>query len=286
MTSAILPVRRNLQFHLPLNRISDWNPNGSHWGHFLNTLSIFFPAGERFFIQSIRNYREQITDADLKKAIAAFIGQEAFHTREHEEYNAVMEAANLNVARMEKTVEELLATVQRILPKPLQLAATVALEHLTALMATIVLEDEHFFAGSEEHYLALWQWHAMEETEHKGVAYDVYEQAVGKGPAAYAMRTGVFLAANIVFWVLVSRFYWNVVKADGKHLDLKGWGKGLNMILGPKGLIPRMTGEWLDFFRPNFHPWDKDNSYHMERAEELLKTVEGFAKELGLATAA
>lgn len=286
MTSAILPVRRNLQFHLPLNRISDWNPNGSHWSHFLNALSIFFPAGERFFIQSIRNYREQITDADLKKAIAAFIGQEAFHTREHEEYNAVMEAAGLNVARMEKVVEELLDVVLRVAPKPLLLAATTGLEHLTAMMASVVLENEHFFAGSEEHYLALWQWHAMEETEHKGVAYDVYEQVVGKGPGAYAIRTGTFLVANIVFWVLVSRFYWNVIKADGKHRDLKGWAKGLNMIFGRKGLIPSMTGEWLDYFRPGFHPWDKENSYHLERAEQLMKQVEGFAVELGLVKAA
>ena len=120
MTAVILPVRRNLQFHLPHKKISSWNGRGTHWTHFLNTLSIFFPAGERFFIQSIRNYRDQVTDPSLKKAVAAFIGQEAFHTREHEEYNEAMVAAGLQTDKMEKTVEELLAFLQENLPKSLR----------------------------------------------------------------------------------------------------------------------------------------------------------------------
>lgn len=286
MTAAILPVRRNLQFHLPEDRISNWNAHGAHWTHFLNALSIFFPAGERFFIQSIRNYRDQISDAELKKAVAAFIGQEAFHTREHEEYNEAMAKAGLGTEKMEKAVEELLANAQRVLPKPLQLAVTVALEHLTAMMAELVLVDDYFFAGSEPHYHALWQWHAMEETEHKGVAFDVYEKVVGKGPKAYAIRTSVFLAANLIFWALVSRYYWNVIKADKLHRDRKGWGKALRLLFGRGGMVPRMTGEWLDFFRPGFHPWDKNNSHHLQRAEQLMKDVEGFAEELGLVAAA
>ena len=286
MTATILPVRRNLQFHLPQDRISNWNAHGTHWTHFLNTLSIFFPAGERFFIQSIRNYRDQISDADLKKAVAAFIGQEAFHTREHEEYNEAMAVAKLNTEKMEKTVEVLLAKLQEILPKPIQLAVTVALEHLTAMLAEMVLVDDRFFAGSETHYHALWQWHAMEETEHKGVAFDVYEKVIGTGPKAYFMRTGVFVVANLIFWALVSRFYWNVVKAEGQHRNVKGWGKALGLLFGRGGVVPRMTGEWLDFFRPGFHPWDKNNAYHLDRAETLMKEVEGFAQELGLVAAA
>lgn len=285
MNAAVLPVRRNLQFHLPQERVRDWNAHGPHWTQFLNTLSIFFPAGERFFIQSIRNYRDQITDPELKKAVAAFIGQEAFHTREHEEYNDAMAAAGLDTKRMEKTVEELLEHLQQVLPQPAQLAVTVALEHLTAMMAELVLVDDHFFAGSEPHYHALWQWHALEETEHKGVAFDVYQTVVGKGPAAYVRRTSVFLVANLIFWALVARFYWNVVKADGRHRDLKGWGKALGLIFGRGGMVPRMTREWLSFFRPGFHPWDKDNRHHLERAEQLVKEVEGFAKQLGLVAA-
>ena len=286
MTAAILPVRRNLQFHLPADRISNWNGGGTHWTHFLNTLSIFFPAGERFFIQSIRNYRNQISDPELKKAVAAFIGQEAFHTREHEEYNEAMANAGLQTEKMEKVVENLLDNLQKILPRPLQLAATVALEHLTAMMAELVLTDGYFFQNSDERYHALWQWHAMEETEHKGVAYDVYETVMGKGPKAYAVRSFAFIVANVIFWSLFYRFYYQVLKAENQHLNLRGWLTSFNFQFGRKGMMSRMLPEWLDFFRPGFHPWDKDNSFHLQRAEELMQQVDKFAEQIGLVASA
>ena len=168
MTAAILPVRRNLQFYLPKDKIDNWNGGGAHWTQFMNTLSIFFPAGERFFIQSIRNYRKDVVDKELKKAVSAFIGQEAFHTREHEEYNEAMVEAGIPIDKMEANVEKLLAFVQKTLPRPVQLAVTVSLEHLTAMLADIVMEDDRFIKNSDPHYEALWKWHAMEETEHKG----------------------------------------------------------------------------------------------------------------------
>ena len=139
MTAAILPVRRNLQFYLPKDKIDNWNGGGAHWTQFMNTLSLFFPAGERFFIQSIRNYRKDVVDKELKKAVSAFIGQEAFHTREHEEYNEAMVEAGIPIDKMEANVEKLLAFVQKTLPRPVQLAVTVSLEHLTAKLADIVM---------------------------------------------------------------------------------------------------------------------------------------------------
>ncbi len=81
MTIQVDPIRRNFKFHLPADKATTWNPAGLHITQFYNSLSIFFPAGERFFIQSVRNYRSQITDPHLKEQISAFIGQEGFHTR-------------------------------------------------------------------------------------------------------------------------------------------------------------------------------------------------------------
>ncbi|MGO4611605.1 metal-dependent hydrolase, partial [Variovorax sp. 2RAF20] len=79
----MMPVRRDVHPHLPPARISDWHERGPHVTHFINALSIFFPAGERFFMDSVRHYRDQLTDPELKRAVAGFIGQEAMHTREH-----------------------------------------------------------------------------------------------------------------------------------------------------------------------------------------------------------
>jgi predicted metal-dependent hydrolase len=91
----MMPVRRDLRFNLPQERACDWHVQGSHVTHFFNALSLLFPAGERFFMDSVRNYRDQIDDPVLKKQVLGFIGQEAMHTREHVEYNDLLQEAGL-----------------------------------------------------------------------------------------------------------------------------------------------------------------------------------------------
>src|SRR5690606_42053557 len=114
MTIDIDPIRRNLKFGLPKGKALTWNPAGEHVTQFYNTLSIFFPAGERFFIQSVRNYREEITDEHLKAQISAFIGQEGFHTREHEEYNDALRADGIPNDQLDKNVVNILDTLKEL----------------------------------------------------------------------------------------------------------------------------------------------------------------------------
>jgi predicted metal-dependent hydrolase len=193
--SDVLPIKRSLRFNLPDDRVNDWNKQGLHVTAFLNALSMFFPAGESFFIRSVARHREELsaahpTDAKLGEQVKAFVGQEAVHSREHEEYNEVMARAGYPVARTDAAVAALLALVERLLPKRACLAATVALEHLTASMGEVLLANVHLLGGAEEHYAALWRWHALEEVEHKAVAFDVYEAVYGTGGAAYVRRVG------------------------------------------------------------------------------------------------
>ncbi|MCP5163131.1 MAG: metal-dependent hydrolase [Hahellaceae bacterium] len=277
MTAAIQPVRRNLKFHLPRNKVGSWNPVGAHWTHFYNTLSLFFPVGERFFIQSIRNYRDQITDPKLQEAVRAFIAQEAFHGREHDEYNEALAAAGFPVRRFEAQVTALLNWVQQIAPNSVQLAATTALEHLTALMGDIILRDPQFLDNADEHFAALWRWHAMEETEHKGVAYDVYEAMMGTGPRAYVERTAVLIVATTVFWALFYPYYFQMVKHEGVHLDLRGWWTSFRYQWLNPGALRRLVPAWLDYFKPGFHPWDHDNRAFLEMAPEIEAKVAEFA---------
>jgi len=89
----MMPVRRDLRFNLPPERACDWHAQGSHVTHFFNALSLLFPAGERFFMDSVRHYRDDIDDPVLKKQVLGFIGQEAMHTREHVEYNDLLQQA-------------------------------------------------------------------------------------------------------------------------------------------------------------------------------------------------
>ena len=154
MTIQVDPVRRNLKFGLPAGKALSWNPGGLHITQFYNALSIFFPAGERFFIQSVRNYRQEITDPHLKEQVSAFIGQEGFHTREHEEYNEALVAEGMPIEAMDALVVRLLELVKKA-PRSVQLAATVALEHLTAVLGDMLLRNTELMEGVDPHYSAI-----------------------------------------------------------------------------------------------------------------------------------
>ena len=275
MSIQIDPVRRNLRFALPQGRVLNWNPAGLHVTQFFNTLSLFFPAGERFFIQSVRHFRHEITDAALKAQISAFIGQEGFHTREHEDYNAALQAAGMPVQAMERVVERLLAVAKR-LPPSMQLATTVALEHLTAVLGDMLLRNDALLADAEAHFAAVWRWHALEETEHKAVCFDAYEQVVGRGARGYALRVTAFLLANLLFWSLFMPFYVVMVARAGGLFRLKGWWQVAQLVVGRPGVLRRALPDWADFFRRDFHPWQHDNRAFLALAPALMDEVAAF----------
>lgn len=269
---AILPIRRDLRFPLAAERIGDWHPRGAVTTQFINTLSLFFPVGERFFIQAVRHYREQVRDPELLKAMTAFIGQEAMHGREHEDYNDLMEQAGMPAVELENRVRALLERVKAVAPPSTQLAITIALEHYTALLADWVLSVDSVTRGTEPGYQALWRWHALEETEHKAVAYDVWNAVLRGRPGAYAERAAVQAVATAIFMVLVAVYTVRMVRAEPRARGLAQWRGLAGFLVGREGFLRRSFRPWLDYFKPGFHPWQHDN-------RRFLAEIDGFVAE-------
>lgn len=268
---AIMPTRRDIKFNLPADRISDWHTTGGpQFAAFLNTFSIVLPVGERFFIDAVRAHRDLIKDPELQKAVTAFIGQEAMHGREHEEYNEALFAVSKVAPKFERLVAGLLNWGKEKLPPSSRLSATIALEHFTALLASQVLENERLTKDVEPRFSAVWYWHALEETEHKAVAYDVWDSVMGRGPRAYFERATGQLVATLIFWALVTPTFLEVVREQGKLTDMAGWRKFMRFAFGEVGLIRRLVLPWADYFRPNFHPWDHDNREYLEKIDEFV----------------
>jgi len=279
----MMPVRRDVHPHLPASRIADWHVRGRHVTHFVNALSIFFPAGERFFMDSVRAYRDDVADPELKRAIAGFIGQEAMHTREHILYNRLMSEAGLPAAQLDNTVAKLLNLLRRILPKSWQLAHTIALEHYTAMLAGGLLADPEQMGGSEPGYHQVWIWHALEETEHKAVAYDVWNTVMKPGLSRYLLRTFTMLTTTATFWAMVFVFHVRLVMADREcRSKLRGFGGVMWFLWGKPGVLRRMIPEWFDYFRPGFHPWDHDNRAQLARIEPLIAEIEENSRRAGV----
>lgn len=269
-SETVTPTRRDLQFPLPADRVHDWVGNGGvHFTHLMNTMSLVIPVGERFFIDAVRHYRDQIQDPELKKAATAFIGQEAMHGREHDEYNAKMFERLPSAAVFEKRVKKLLDFFANNTAPAFRLSSTIALEHLTAIMADGLLKEPRVTRNAEPGYHALWRWHALEETEHKGVAYDVWEATQGRGVKAYTIRAFGLVLATAIFWGMVLPHYVNFVRQEGKLTDLEGWKACWDMAMGEVGFLRKMARPWFSYFRPDFHPWDDDNSHYLVDIEQF-----------------
>lgn len=270
--SMLQPTRRDLNFKLDPEIITEWHwAAGPVFTNFLNTFSTVLPIGERFFIRSVRHYRSQITDPELKKAVTAFIGQEAMHGREHEVYNEAFFKKVPVGGKFEKLVLRILETASEHAPASVCLSATIALEHFTALLGEAVLSDERVSAGADPHYAALWNWHALEEVEHKAVAYDVWQAVMGDDWKSYGLRTFGLVAATVIFWALVIPTFLQVLRTEGQLTNVDGWRKFLRYTVGDIGMLRRQLGNYFSYFKPGFHPWDHDNRHHLERLDEFLE---------------
>ena len=270
------PIRRDLDFgidQIDRTLAGRWHPRGVPVSHFYNALSLFFPQGERFFIHSVRHFRERIQDPELKAALTAFIGQEAMHGREHDQYNALIREAGLPADALERYIGSLLGWFEDHLGPSTQLSVTLALEHFTAMLAHLLLSEPGLLDGAEPRLKALWRWHAAEETEHKAVAFDVYRTAVGGGALAYALRSGAFAVVMPLFLTHVLAFQAKLLRAERQRpRGARQWLEFGRFLGGRRGLLRQMIKPGLAYFRPGFHPWDEDNHALLEAVEELTLT--------------
>lgn len=154
------------------------NPWGEFW---LATMSAMFPAGERFFVHSVRELQNHAQTEMLKKDIAAFIGQEAMHVKEHEQLNQLIQSSGLDTQFVASNVEWLMEVLKKNFTPVQQLAITSAAEHFTAIMARQIMQREDFQErlSSNPALKNIWLWHAIEESEHKSVAFDLYNDVSG-----------------------------------------------------------------------------------------------------------
>ena len=225
-----------------------------------NALSTTFPRGEAFFVESVRMFRDG-APAKLAEEIKAFTTQEAIHSREHDAFNKRASSAGYDLSKLEAQVEKRLA-VTRGKPPIVSLAATMALEHFTAILAHQLLADRKHLAGADTDAADLWRWHAVEEIEHKGVAYDTWLHATKGWPAAkrWKVKAKVMLYVTRNFLVDRTAGALELMRQDGVT-GLGAWRRLLWYQWVRPGMFRKIAGAWLRYFLPGFHPWDEDDRH-------------------------
>jgi predicted metal-dependent hydrolase len=278
VTPADLQIQpRNVMFARGRNADRWWNGANPYATAFYNSLSLTFPKGEAFFIESVRSFRDKVPGAQQAQ-IDAFIKQEAAHSREHNHLNNQVEQAGYDVAPMHADLDSRLALLKDKAPI-FGLVTTVALEHFTAIIAHACLKHESHFKGASSDAARLWKWHAIEEIEHKGVAFDTFLAAT-QNLSAYTrwkFRTLVMLNISYTFLRGRIRAMRQFLKQDG----IEGPGSWLRifsyLIIYP-GLLRQILPSWLSFFRPKFHPWQHDDR-DLVAAHEAQLGLPAFNKD-------
>lgn len=251
---AIQPRDRRHAISEALGR--DWFDNHPFKTAWFNAMSITFPLGEKFFIDSVRHYAGRIEDPKLQAEIRGFCGQEGFHRREHDRYNQTLcRLRGYDLAYLEGRLENNIARARKFLSPLEQLAVTAALEHITAIMAEQALSpDAPMVEAVDPAMQALWDWHAAEEMEHKSVAFDVY-RAVG---GTEKLRRRALRRATFFLFVDVLGGVVHMLRRDRKLWRPGLWIDGWKFLFGQAGILRQVWPAYKEYFREGFHPWQRD----------------------------
>ena len=246
---------RHIQFDWPATLPKLWHSNDSFLTHLFDAASVLFPVGEQFFIDAVREWQSQITDPDLLAHTRDFVGQEAVHRQAHVQYNKRLREHGYDVDRFEKKLKWRLDFYRRYMPAKNRLASVLAYEHFTALLADATLRDPAWLQGAHPTYAAVWRWHAVEETEHKAVAFDVY-RAIGGG---YFRRVFEMALATFFFITDHAIRQAHMIRRDGLG-NLGMLARGLKYLWISPGIFRPMIPLYFSYYSPWFHPWQHDNT--------------------------
>lgn len=262
---------RKLEIDIESGFDRHWHGGNAFLSQYYNALSMSFPVGEQSFIDAVRDCAKLLPDtpeyAQLRATVGQFIGQEATHRRIHNLYNEHLATQGL-INRWQHWATKRLefARSQNINPKHF-LAVTAAFEHCTAVFADGTLRYDSWFAGADEKMATLWRWHAAEETEHKAVAFDVY-QAIGGN---YAWRIRWYLYVLVLFTFDTARQTTLNLWHDGSLFKPSTWWSAAKFLVGNHGFIWRCTMPLLAYFKRDFHPNDDPFGDNQQLAANWLE---------------
>lgn len=255
-----LKVRR-MDFEFSEDIPEYWFDNDPFKTLLLSAMSGGFPEGERFFIDSVRHFQDRISDPALKEAIRAFIGQEGHHSKEHKTLNDFLTRRGLPIDKIDRNVGKFMGWMRKNLSPERQLAHTVAVEHFTAILSECYMLNPDVLGTMDPRMATIWAWHAVEEAEHKAVAFDVYKQTVNDE----WIRLSEMAAVTLLFVGFTSYDVYRLLRRKGLTGDWRMWLRSLNEMWGVPGHFRKMIPAYLSFYRRDFHPDDIDASARLAR---------------------
>ncbi|MGB2246115.1 MAG: metal-dependent hydrolase [Alcanivorax sediminis] len=240
---------------------------------YFEALSIFLTYGEDLVIDTARYHRQFVKDPELKRLVTALIGQEAIHSKMHNEFNDVLAKHRYPVNFYRFLADRVFELGFKKLSNRMQLSLMAGIEHFTAVLAEYMMKHEDiFYESHDEKQRALWMWHMLEESEHKDIAYDVFQEL--SGDYGLRMRGFALAAFTIFFLVPLGGSLIPVFRKPSNLLRPSYWKdvrRSLAVLAGPReGVFGSTIKHTLDYLRRDFHPSDHDTSAYLEYYKEKL----------------
>jgi predicted metal-dependent hydrolase len=265
-SAAAIPVR-DLRFGLSERTPRYWFDGDPAKTHVMNALSTTFPEGEAFFVRSVLHYQGRVDDEALRARIRGFAGQEGMHSREHDAHVELLVDQGYPGVRTFNRMEERETRFWNRRAPLFALATTAALEHLTAIMARRALSEPDYWAGPMHPDMArMWQWHAMEEAEHKSVAFDVLR--IVSGSWLLRIVAMLFATFGLLMDTLVRWLYFTA--KDGNLLRPGLWADATRFLWGRGGLYRSLIPDYVKWYRRDFHPDQDDDRTRIAACRERL----------------
>jgi predicted metal-dependent hydrolase len=256
--------RQNLRFKFGADIPKFWFGGDPFKTRFFDAFSLRLPGGEKFFVNCVRDFRDQITDPVLAQEVKDFTRQEGQHTMVHRDYNDHLARQGVPVAEIDGKNNSALDLFRKKLSPQTTLAMTAASEHFTALLSHLLFEHPERFATADPRVIAMYAYHGAEEIEHKSVAITVLREVAKVSERKRAMTlmfmTPMFFGATLL---ITNR----ILKVDGFSFlqRTKMMFGGLRWMFGKGGMLPAMSDHYFAYFKKDFDPWSVGSNVEYER---------------------
>lgn len=217
--------------------------------HLVNGLNLLFPIGERFFVRSVNAYLEELSDPALIAEVKAFFSQEGKHASTHDRVNQHLRDQGFQIDGFLRVYRRGVEAIERALPPVLRLAATAATEQFTAVMAEAAFSSP-LLEHADPAMKALLAWHALEEIEHRAVAFDVLTAV----SPSYAVRVAGLAIATFMLGAFWAAATFTLLRQEPARQEARKWQRPPR----EQRVVRRVFGRGIrEYLRPSFHPRER-----------------------------